>query len=121
MKKRLLIIPIFILFLLPLIIAPSSSYYDYLENHQHLTYDNHLESSKTFLIVEDDGKSYYRTFSSYNKEDKKYNYFKTDYERKGIYRDLYDYHPKNKDTVSYGNFEIKKTVSCPEGWTCEKE
>jgi len=125
MKKRLLIIPLLIILLLPLIIAPSYNYNPYDNLEYNFRYDNSnikVETSRTFLIIEDDGRSHYRTFTSYNKEDKEYNFFRTDSNRKGIYRDLFDYgiNFNIRDKQFYKHFQIEDTKDCPNGWICEK-
>jgi hypothetical protein len=115
MKKSVLIIFSFLL-----VSSISALYIDDYNNYNFYNSNNfiineHRQNSKTFLIKEDNGNSYYRTFINYNKYRKYYDSSKTDFERRSIYLDFFDTkNLKSKDS------EIKKEINCPEGWTCEK-
>ncbi len=114
MKKSVIIL-LCILLILPVAIAPKYSYHphDFLENNFHYNpKDSKVETTRTFEIIEDDGTRFTRTFSSYNKQAKDYNFFKTGKERKGIYRDFHDFdEPETRK---------KCPTDCPLGWTCTK-
>lgn len=124
MKKRLLILPLFVIILLPLIIAPSYNYqpHDYLEYRFEYNPNEFVKTSRSFLIIDDDGRMFHRTFTNYNKESKDYDFFKTNNNRKGIYRNLFDrgIDFSDRDKKFYKHFEVEKNADCPPGWTCEK-
>ena len=113
MKKRLLLLPIFLI-LLAIVSAPTINYHsnDYMENKFYHHQDSKVETTRIFLISEDNGNNYYRTFKNYNKE-KNYDFFKSSYQRKGIYLDFFD--------VDKMPHEEHCDVDCPEGWVCKKE
>lgn len=113
MKKRLLLLPIFLI-LLAIVSAPTINYHsnDYMENKFYHPQDSNVETTRIFLISEDNGNNYYRTFKNYNKE-KNYDFFKSSYQRKGIYLDFFD--------VDKMPHEEHCDVDCPEGWVCKKE
>jgi|TARA_Y100000296_G_C5150166_1_gene245968 uncharacterized protein YxeA len=113
MKKRLLLLPIFLI-LLAIVSAPTINYHsnDYMENKFYHHQDSNVETTRIFLISEDNGNNYYRTFKNYNKE-KNYDFFKSSYQRKGIYLDFFD--------VDKMPHEEHCDVDCPEGWVCKKE
>jgi len=114
MKKRLLLLPIFLI-LLAIVSAPTINYHsnDYMENKFYHHQDSNVETTRIFLISEDNGNNYYRTFKNYNKENKHYDIFKTSHQRKGIYLDFFD--------VDKMPHEEHCDVDCPEGWVCKKE
>jgi len=113
MKKRLLLLPIFLI-LLAIVSAPTINYHsnDYMENKFYPPQDSNVETTRIFLISEDNGNNYYRTFKNYNKE-KNYDFFKSSYQRKGIYLDFFDV-----DKITPKEY---CDVDCPEGWVCKKE
>ena len=113
MKKRLLLLPIFLI-LLAIVSAPTINYHsnDYMENKFYYHQDSNVETTRVFLILEDNGNNYYRTFKNYNKE-KNYDFFKSSYQRKGIYLDFFD--------VDKMPHEEYCDIDCPEGWVCKKE
>ena len=113
MKKRLLLLPIFLI-LLAIVSAPTINYHsnDYMENKFYHHQDSNVETTRIFLISEDNGNNYYRTFKNYNKE-KNYDFFKSSHQRKGIYLDFFDV-----DKITPKEY---CDVDCPEGWVCKKE
>ena len=116
MKKRLLLLPLFIVLLLPIVIAPSNYNYhsnDYRISDAKYTYkENNIETTRTFLILNDKGPDYYRTFESFNKArlNRGSNYPSKN--QRGIYRDFFDVDQREDSGFS--------TSNCPEGWECKK-
>ena len=83
-----------------------------MENKFYYHQDSNVETTRVFLILEDNGNNYYRTFKNYNKE-KHYDFFKTSHQRKGMYLDFFDV--DKMPPKEYCD------VDCPEGWVCKKE
>ena len=116
MKKSVLIIFSFLLISsVSALYIDDYNYYDDNFYNQKFIINEHRQNSKTFLIKEDNGNSYYRTFINYNKDRKYYDSYKTDFERRGIYLDFFDTkNLKSKDS------KTKKEINCPKDWTCRK-
>jgi uncharacterized protein YxeA len=112
MKKRLLLLPIFLI-LLAIVSAPTIIHHsDEIEDKFYYHQDSNVKTTRVFLISEDNGNNYYRTFKNYNKE-KHYDFFKSSHQRKGVYLDFFDV-----DKISH---EGHCDIDCPEGWVCKRE
>jgi len=112
MKKRLLVLPLFLILLVTLISAPSNYNLgnDVNYNYKSLRVDS--ETTRTFLIKNDNGPDFYRTYNNFNKGNINPNTRYVGFNQKGIYGDFDDSNPqpKNKDC----------DPDCPAGWKCSK-
>ena len=113
MKKRLLILPLFIILLVVIISAPSYDSNDYRKGDLTYTLENNVETTRTFLIKQDNGQEYYRTFEDFNKARVNRGTRHVSRNQRGIYRDFFDVDKRLKDEYC--------DTDCPPGWKCKKE
>lgn len=112
MKKRLLVLPLFLILLVTLISAPSNYYLGNDVNYNYDSFKSNTETTRTFLIKNDNGPDFYRTFNDFNKGKINPNTRYVGFNQKGIYGDYDDSRPISKDHHC--------DPDCPAGWTCTK-
>jgi len=112
MKKRLLVLPLFIILLVTIISAPSY-YYENNNIGNKLIDKKGFETTRTFLIKNDQGPDFYRTYNGFNKGDINSNNRYVGFNHKGTYRNFDDSNSQPKGHNCYTN--------CPSGWECTKK
>ena len=127
MKKRLLLLPLFIILLTTIISAPSynsdnhyNNYnkynsFDFREkDYKYIFEKNDIETVRTFLIKHDKGPNYYRTYENFNKAKLHKSSKHPSKNQRGIYRSFFDHDVKD-------NSDEFCDIDCPKGWKCKKE
>ena len=113
MKKRLLLLPLFIIFLVVVISAPTHNSQDYRTSDIKYTFEkNNVETNRVFLIKNDIGPDYYRTFKNFNKARLNHGNNYPSNNQRGVYRDFFDVDKKEDHDCN---------IDCPAEWDCTKD
>jgi uncharacterized protein YxeA len=117
MKKRLILLPLFIILLVTIISAPNHVVYLDQYDNQDYYYDSNekpkIETTRVFHIIEDDGSEYYRTYTGFNKNRVHNRVRYASNQQRGIYRDFFDVDKRPNDDFC--------DTDCPAEWKCKKD